>query len=536
MLVLCLAVSAFVACGNGNGNNNGNNTGNNGGITGDISGENNNGNGNVNEDNDNNQNDNAGGEQNQQPSEPSTPETPNENQNGTNNGDVVGDNDTTDEPSDIPNDKPSDIPNDKPSDIPSDKPSDIPNDEPSDTPENNAHGVVFNSGLTERVEMNKKQAIAKVSRAVVAITITDNTGSVSYGSGVIIDVQRRDSHGQNADGENVFYVLTCHHVIEYKGEIKVYVPDLEGDNYGESDYNEKFCFVGNVGSNFTDTVTLVGGDKTSDIALLKLDITNTGVSSDQIVKASLAPADGYTIAVGEDVFAIGNPSGQLPGSVTVGTIAYINREVSIGDIGKMTLLQLNTDIYHGSSGGALFNLYGEVIGVTNSGSDSYIGIGYAIPYVINKLNGINDNGFINVVTQLLSTYTGQNYGYVIGRNEKLGFSAQEYTTNGGQVKIISLTEGGQAVTKGIAVGDTITHASVAKIVRGEGGEISYDYGEEVAINSLAKLSQLVGSLELGDVITIKLVRSGYYGDNTEYTVSFTAKQFIFCDTGVYPNS
>ena len=384
-----------------------------------------------------------------------------------------------------------------------------------------AHSIVFNQSAGAREKMAKEDAIAKVRRSVVAIKMPLSDSSVSYGSGVIIDIVRTDKDGNNLDGENVFYILTCHHVIDSQGAITVYVPDEEGDNWGESDYNGDYAFSGKIGGTFTGEVSLIGGDQESDIALLKLDITGSGVSKDKIVKSSLAPSSGYQMKVGEDVFAIGNPSGTLPGTVSVGTISYINRETSISDIGNMTLLQINTDIFHGSSGGALFNMYGEIIGVTNAGSDTYVGICYSIPYVVDEANGDKDKGFINIATQLLGSYTGSNYGYISGRLEKFGFTAQEVAVENGVVKVSSVVQGSQANLKGIKVEDVIQKAQKAG-------------SDAVTIDSISKLTSVITSMTQGDTLTLTLRRKAGYFDYASVTVTLTAKQFIFCDTGDYP--
>lgn len=394
-----------------------------------------------------------------------------------------------------------------------------------------AKAVVFNSGSSGRDKMDKVDAIEKVSRSVVAIRMAVSESSVSYGSGVIVNISRVSENNENLDGDNVFYILTCHHVIEEKGDITVFVPDEEGDNFGEHDYDYDYSFNGQIGGTFSGQVSLIGGDLNSDIAIIKLDISGTGISSDKIVKANLAPATGYKMRVGEDVFAIGNPSGTLPGSVTVGTIGYINREVSISGIGNMTLIQLNTDIYHGSSGGALFNLYGEVIGITNSGSDTYIGIGYAVPFVIDIANGTSDNGFINIASQLLGTYNGQNYGYVSGRKEKFGFTAQADANNSNTIKVASVIEGSQASKEGMKADDVIKTVKVSRATVGQDGEISYQEEQLISIKSITTLTEIIESLNKLDKLTINLRRP-----YIDVSVTLTAKQFIFCDTGVYPSA
>lgn len=381
--------------------------------------------------------------------------------------------------------------------------------------------VVINEGGGARQKLDRLDAIKKVQRSCVAIRVPVGTSSSSYGSGTIINITRQDNKGNNIDSENVFYVMTCHHVVDYKGsEIYVYIPDREGDNYGESDYNQDFILKGKIGGGkFDGQVSLIGGDLKSDVAILKLDISGTNITKEDIVKSDIAPAS-YQMQVGEDVFAIGNPSGQLPGTVSVGTISYINRETSIDSIGEMTLLQINTDIFHGSSGGALYNLYGEVIGLTNAGSDTYVGICYAIPFVIDADNGTKDNGFVNIISQLLGSYTGDNYGYISGRRDTFGFTVvpiedSEY------IKITAVTEGSQAQLKGLKVDDIILNVQV-------------NGGSKIDIKKNADLTEVIEGLVSGDKLTLNVSRKKNYFENEVVAVTLTVKQFIFCDTGVYP--
>ena len=117
---------------------------------------------------------------------------------------------------------------------------------------------------------------------------------------------------------------------------------------------------------------LVGADFVSDIAVLKIDAEG------------LTPAefgDSGTLVVGDSVTAIGNPlQEQLYGTMTVGIISAINRNV-IYDGHSMTLLQTDTAINEGNSGGPLINAWGQVIGVTNmkAFTTGVEGICFAIP-------------------------------------------------------------------------------------------------------------------------------------------------------------
>ena len=105
-----------------------------------------------------------------------------------------------------------------------------------------------------------------------------------------------------------------------------------------------------------------------------------------------------SLKVGNDVLAIGNPLGQLGGTVTEGIISALEREVTIGGV-KMTLLQTSAAVNPGNSGGGLFNMAGELIGIVNAkkSAEGIEGLGFAIPIdiVYDKLVEIIEKGYIH---------------------------------------------------------------------------------------------------------------------------------------------
>jgi serine protease Do len=229
--------------------------------------------------------------------------------------------------------------------------------------------------------------------------------------------------------------------------------------------------------------------------------------------------------LGETGIAIGNPSGKLPGSVSDGVISYIDREVNISEVGEMQLFQHVASIDHGSSGGGLFNLYGELIGITNAGNDAYNNIFYAIPY--QNLTTEKDNGFITVAKQLISSKTATNYGYVSGR-WMLGITIVERTDQFGAtyVSISEVVPNSNAAAAGFAVGDILTAVTYID-----------ENGEKVMTNvtSNNSFSGVVSAIKkhytIGDTFTISIKRLEgrqfkYY--DKEITLS---NQLIFCDTG-----
>lgn len=164
------------------------------------------------------------------------------------------------------------------------------------------------------------------------------------------------------------YIVTNNHVIDSASTIKVRLSD--GTSY---------------------PAELIGSDSRTDIAILKIDATGL---------ASATLGDSTQLIVGQPVVAIGNPLGNLGGSVTDGIISALDRELILSNEHR-NLLQTNAAINPGNSGGGLFNSQGELIGIVvakSSGSDIE-GLGFVIP--------IND--IKPVIDDLI------NKGYVTGR-------------------------------------------------------------------------------------------------------------------------
>jgi serine protease Do len=157
----------------------------------------------------------------------------------------------------------------------------------------------------------------------------------ALGSGVIV----------TTDG----YILTNNHVVDGADEIKVEMTDDR-----------------------TFSAKLVGTDKPSDLALLKVNASNLH---------PIALGNSEAVKVGDVVLAVGNPLG-VGQTVTMGIISAKGRSTSVGDGGYEDFLQTDAPINHGNSGGALVNTRGELVGINSqilSNGDGNIGIGFAIP-------------------------------------------------------------------------------------------------------------------------------------------------------------
>lgn len=392
----------------------------------------------------------------------------------------------------------------------------------TDLPNSNTlkDSVNFNSYTAEqrgeKSSLSLKEAVSEVKRSSVAIEVTyDKT--VSSGSGTIVEID----DGEN--DSNVFYIVTCHHVIDSKGSIKVYVPDLNY-RYGE---DEKYTFEGTIGGDIDSRsqVSLVGGDMESDVAVLRLYVEDEDVAA-TIVKAKIMDSK-YAVEEGEEVFAIGNPTGELPGTVTTGIISYVLRTISVENIGSMQLYQIDVNIRHGSSGGGLFNSYGELIGITSAGDDDEM-IYYAVPIKTSD-DSTEDKGFANIVKQLVATKTDYNYGYVSARREKFGFTVVQATDDGGDyyLYVSGVTTDSAAYIAGIKGQttksvDIITHFEYESV--------------KTEITELADFTSKMKEVPVGKSFKIYISRQTKSGPSTTTTsveITLTVRMSYFCDTGVY---
>lgn len=286
--------------------------------------------------------------------------------------------------------------------------------------------------------------IKKVADSVVEITTeTVSTNSIfsqyiteGAGSGVII----------SADG----YIITNHHVIENASTVTVRTTG--GKKYAAE---------------------VIGSDSESDLAVLKIE-------ADGLTYAIFG--DSSKLVVGDEVIAIGNPLGNLGGTVTNGIISALAREVKISGT-QMTLLQTNAAVNPGNSGGGLFNMKGELVGVVNakSSGSGIEGLAFAIP----------SNVAANVAEQLAE------YGYVRGR-VALGISYMDikdsYTAMMYRVDTYGMYILESEYNDELKVGDRVTAVN--------GNVITY--GDDI--------KQYLKGCNVGDKITLTVVRDGKYVD------------------------
>lgn len=275
---------------------------------------------------------------------------------------------------------------------------------------------------------------------------TQEYTQTAAGSGIII----------SEDG----YVLTNNHVISGADKITVYVN--AGDGSEEQSYE----------------ATLVGSSESNDIAVLKIDATGLNAA---------AFGDSDQIEVGELAVAIGNPMGQVHGSVTAGIISAVEQELTIDDV-TINAIQTDAAINPGNSGGALFDSYGNVIGIVyaKSSSVSIEGIGYAIP-----VNNIKD-----LVAQMI--------------NDPDSVKDQ---TKGSQIMLgITIRDITEDMSKqySMPVGVYITEVSSMSAAERAGlqkGDIITEFAGET-VTSADDLNAIKAKQTSGDTVSVKIDRNG----------------------------
>jgi serine protease Do len=280
--------------------------------------------------------------------------------------------------------------------------------------------------------MTPAQVYAQCAPSVVAINCT----GVAYGN--FGQTAKTSSSGSGFVLSSDGYIVTNYHVVDGSTTIEACMYD--GSSY---------------------PATYIGGDEANDIALIKVEAENLpfvtiGSSSDLIV--------------GDQVVAIGNPLGELAATLTVGYVSAKDRMVT-GEGTQINMLQTDAAINPGNSGGPLFNMYGEVIGITSakySGTTSsgatIEGIGFAIPTddVMMMLEDLKNFGYITggylgvtitEVSEEATTYYGLPQGILIREvmpgscAETGGIKPQDIIINLGGNEIKNLNDLSRALNK-----------------------------------------------------------------------------------------
>lgn len=298
-----------------------------------------------------------------------------------------------------------------------------------------------------------KQQVVGIRTDITYYNIFGQSSAASVsGSGVII----------TDDG----YILTNHHVVEdaINGNLQVTVM-----MYDETTYDAE----------------IVGYDADNDLALLKIDAS--GLNAAQL-------GDSEDLTVGQSVYAVGNPLGELNYSMTSGIVSATNRTITTESNVAMNVFQIDAAVNSGNSGGPVYNSLGQVIGIVSAkyASTGVEGIGFAIPiseaaHIANQIleyGYVADRAYLGITTATVTSSIAENYGLVEG------------------AYVNGVNEGSAAETAGMQKGDIIVALN----------------GETVAGSS--ELTSMLKQYHAGDTATITVARSG---ETVDLTVTFDAK-------------
>ena len=306
-------------------------------------------------------------------------------------------------------------------------------------------GTVQVSDVSDIVEKCKDSVVEITTESASSgNSIFGQYVSQGAGSGVII----------SKDG----YIVTNNHVVSGATSLKVTTTD--GTEYDAS---------------------VVGKDSQTDLAVIKVDANN-------LQAATLGDSD--ILQVGDPAIAIGNPLGELGGTVTTGIISATDRQITIDDE-TMTLLQTDAAINPGNSGGGLFNADGNLIGIVNAkeSSTGIEGLGFASPITPAQ----------DIITELMQN------GSVTSR-PALNVSLYDYTSNNqGQYSkyedgcyIVQIVKNGAADKAGLKQNDRI---------------LSFDSEQ---IQSTSDVKNVLKKHKIGDTIKMVVER-----DSKKITVEIT---------------
>jgi putative serine protease PepD len=277
----------------------------------------------------------------------------------------------------------------------------------------------------------------RTQKGVVEITVTTSQSTNPFGG----------QQTQQAQGSGFVYdsngrIITNQHVVE--GATSISVRFWNGKTY---------------------KAELVGSDPSTDLAVIKVDAPAS-------VLTPLTLADSNTVAVGDNVVAIGSPFG-LENTVTSGIVSALHRQMtSPNNFSIDDSIQTDAAINHGNSGGPRLNAEAQVIGVNaqiESDSGGNDGVGFAIP----------SNTVKSIVSELIST----------GKAEHAYLGVSVETVNG-SVRITEVRTGTPAADAGLQSGDTIVSVDGKRIVSGDG------------------LTSAISTKKPGDTVSITYSRGG----------------------------
>ena len=311
--------------------------------------------------------------------------------------------------------------------------------------------------------LNAEELYEKVKNTVVLVyNYQRQTGyaePVKYGSGSGVVF--------TSDG----YVITNAHVVEGADKMTVVAPD-----YKDPDTTKEY------------EATVVGSDTYSDLAVLKIS------RDDPFEYATLGDSD--TVRVGQDVCVLGNPK-QLLNSLTKGIVSGLGRASASNSAYGTSTIQIDAAINSGNSGGGLFDMYGNVIGIidyklVSNTSASIDNIGFAI--TINEAKP--------VINDLMTKgYVTNRPGLGINGEEISEYSAYMQGLESGGVYVTYISEDMPVAKSGLKVGDIISKVN------------------GTAVTTVTDIQNIIAELNIGDTVELTVYRAGATGRYTTKTIN-----------------
>ncbi len=355
---------------------------------------------------------------------------------------------------------------------------------------NNGNSAVINRVLNSSLKVYTEFTVT--SKTMYGQT---NKKSVSAGSAVVYKVD-----------SDYTYIITNYHVVynasqntdsKIAKKIICYLYGSESSPYDTGTKDSSGYAIYDYGKMAIEC-EYVGGSIGADLAIIKTP-TSTIKGINENVKA-VEFASGYY--VGETAIAIGNPEDEGI-SVTEGVVSVDNEYIALsldGTSRKYRSIRIDTALYHGNSGGGLFNSDGKLIGITNAGDQEDQNVNYAIPIeivesVVSSIMKYND-GYAHKIT-LGVTVTADSSKYVY--DEKLGYGKIEET-----IKVSEVNENSIASAMGLKANDLLKSFKV--------NDVSYTLSRNYEIGDL------LFKVKEGDKISFTYLRDNKEENSSEYTV------------------
>lgn len=302
-------------------------------------------------------------------------------------------------------------------------------------------------------------AANKILPSIVGIKIEYSVNSTSF-------LGRPISSTATASGSGIIisndgYIVTNNHVVSSSSDLSTYYQISEASKISVTLFDD----------NTEYSATIVGQDKQTDLAVLKID--KSGLTAAEF-------ADSNSVKVGEFVIAVGNPIG-MTSTVTSGIVSALNRTVTDSDGNSYKCIQTDAAINSGNSGGALVNSEGKVIGINTlklSGT-GIEGIGFAIPI----------NSTTDIISQLIQ-YNKVKRPYIGITGIDLDEEKASKNNLVVGVYIKEVADFSAAEKAGLKAGDVIIEA------------------DGKSIKTMNELNTIKSSHNIGDTMTIKINRNG----------------------------